>query len=115
MILPFLCLVLSVHDGDTLRCQDGTRVRIAGIESNELSGGCHLPVCAAMPAQEARETVRRMVEGKTLRCVQVGTSYKRVVARCMFDGRDLRCAIVATQAAVDWPAYVRRYGLGRCG
>jgi micrococcal nuclease len=38
MILLALCLVASVTDGDTLRCQDGARLRLAAIDSPELHG-----------------------------------------------------------------------------
>ena len=33
----FSCAVASITDGDTLRCADGTRVRIAGIDAPEIS------------------------------------------------------------------------------
>ena len=110
-----LCLVAAVTDGDTLRCQTGERVRIAGIEANELRGGCHIARCPAMPGPEARRVVERLTLRRTLSCEPVGRSYSRIVARCSFaDGRDLRCAIVRAGAAVDWPAFVQRYGLGGC-
>lgn len=113
MILLFLCLAVSVHDGDTLRCQDGTRIRIAGIEANEIRGGCHLPVCPAMPAPEARAWLERLTMGRTLKCRRVGVSYRRTVAECSVDGRDIRCAAISAGAVVDWPRYSR--GLRRCG
>ncbi|MDQ2669342.1 MAG: thermonuclease family protein [Gemmatimonadota bacterium] len=31
-----LCIVTSVHDGDTLRCTNGMRVRLTGIDAPEL-------------------------------------------------------------------------------
>lgn len=31
-----LCIVTTVHDGDTLRCSDGTRVRLTGIDAPEM-------------------------------------------------------------------------------
>lgn len=111
----FLCLVAAVTDGDTLRCQTGERVRIAGIEANELRGGCHVARCAAMPGPEARRIVSRLVLHRTLSCEPVGRSYGRIVARCSFsDGRDLRCAVLRAGAAVDWARYVVRYGLAPC-
>ena len=110
-----LCLVAAVTDGDTLRCQSGERVRIAGVEANELRGGCHVARCAAMPGPEARRVVSRLVLHRTLSCEPVGRSYRRIVARCSFaDGRDLRCAIVRAGAAVDWPNYVKKYNLRNC-
>lgn len=110
-----LCLVAAAVDGDTLRCADGTRLRIAGIEANERNSTCHIERCPAMLYAQAKRVVWAMTVGKTLRCVPLGRSYKRIVARCTFaDGRDLRCAVVASGAAVHWPVYVRRYRLGGC-
>lgn len=114
MITTFLCLALAI-DGDTLSCRNGPHVRIAGIEANELHGGCHLASCPAMPGPEARDTMAAMVDGKTLRCLPLGRSYRRIVASCRLpDGRELRCALLAPGAAVRWQAYERRYGLGAC-
>lgn len=110
----FLCLVAQVHDGDSFRCEDGTRVRIAGIEANELKGGCHIDRCAALPGPRARDVVRGMIRGRQLQCTKVGMSYKRVVATCRLDGRDVGCMIVRSGAAVEWAPYQRRYGLRRC-
>ena len=36
----FACVVDYVNDGDTLRCQDGTRVRLSGIDAPELKAAC---------------------------------------------------------------------------
>lgn len=113
--LAFICALPVAIDGDTLRCANGQAVRVAGIEANERRGGCHLPVCPAMPAREARATMQRLVAGKALSCRRVGVSWGRAVAVCALpDGRDLRCAAIASGAAVEWPAYVVRYRLGRC-
>ena len=110
----FLCLVSQVHDGDTLRCATGERVRIAGIEANELRGGCHLSHCAAGTGVQARQIARRMLLGQSLRCQALGQSYRRVVASCDLAGRDVGCELVAQGAAVTWPAYRIRYRLGPC-
>jgi endonuclease YncB( thermonuclease family) len=111
------CVPAAVTDADTLRCEDGTRIRIAGINAREKDGSCirNAP-CPPMRHGQAKPVVERLVLGKTLRCQQVGMSYRRVVASCRLpDGRDLACSIVRTGAADWWPAYVRRYRLGRCG
>ncbi len=114
MIAAFLCMVVAVHDGDSLRCADRTRVRLAGIEANELTGGCHLPRCAPMPAQQARRTLASMTIGRRLTCTPVDTSYRRVVARCSVDGVDVSCALIAAGAAVRWDSYWRRYRMAPC-
>ena len=110
----FLCLVAQVHDGDTLRCASGERIRIAGIEANELRGGCHLLRCAAGTGIQAREIARQMLLGQSLRCQALGQSYRRVVASCQVAGRDVGCDLVRRGAAVEWPSYRIRYRLGPC-
>lgn len=42
-----ICTVLSVTDGDTLRCVTVERVRLAAVDANELNGTCHRQ-CAPM-------------------------------------------------------------------
>jgi endonuclease YncB( thermonuclease family) len=116
LIAAFLCLVVSVTDADTLRCADGTRIRIAAINARERDGSCipNAP-CPAMRHERAQPIVARMVMGQTLKCRPVGTSYRRAVADCSLpNGRNLSCAIVATGAAAWWAGYARRYRLRGC-
>lgn len=108
------CEVIAVHDGDTLRCQDGRRIRIAGIEARELSGACHIARCAPATGQQARDVLWRLTYRQTLACEAVGASYRRIVARCRVNGVDVRCAMIRAGAAVDWPAYSKRYRLEVC-
>lgn len=110
-----LCLVSAVHDGDTLHCQTGERIRLAGVESNELHGVCHLPRCAPLDGQAARAVATRLLLRQTLACEPLGRSFARIVARCSLNGRDVGCALVSLGAAVPWPKYRQRYGLGECG
>jgi endonuclease YncB( thermonuclease family) len=113
---PFVCRVVKVTDADTYRCQSGVRIRLAGAEANERKGGCHLPVCPPLPHARAKPIAERLVLHKTLTCQPVGRSFKRVVASCRLpDGQDTRCQLTSSGATVDWPAYVTRYGLKRCG
>lgn len=114
ILAAFLCTVASVTDADTFRCVDGTRIRLAGVEANERKGGCHLPVCPKLPHAQAKPIAERLILGKTLRCVQVGTSYRRIVASCSLGRLDIRCALIRTGAVVDWVEYSRRYRLGGC-
>lgn len=113
--LVIQCEVASVADADTIRCADGTRVRIAGIEANERRGGCHLPVCPPLPHARAKPVAERLTLRKTLACRSVDRSYSRVVARCTLpDGRSLSCALIAAGAAARWESYWRRYRMGGC-
>lgn len=110
-----ICIVAAVHDGDTFTCSGKTAIRIAGIEARELSGKCHLRRCAAASGPEARTVLMRLIYRQTLTCDPLDGSHRRIVARCALpDGRDLRCAVLATGVVVEWPTYVRRYGLERC-
>ena len=93
--LVFACAVLSVTDGDTLRCRDGTRVRLAGIDAPELPGHCQPGrQCTPGDAYASSRALSRLAAGRTLTCRTVGTSYDRIVAFCASGGTDLSCAQV---------------------
>ncbi|MBO9380070.1 thermonuclease family protein [Sphingomonas histidinilytica] len=110
-----LCLAAIAIDGDTIRCQDGTRIRLHGIEAAELHGGCHLPACPAMSGPEARDWMRRQVDGQDLRYEPVGKSYRRVVAVVALpDGRDLSCLAIQAGVAVRWDKFDRGGRLRGC-
>lgn len=110
----FACHVVKVHDGDTFTCDDRTRVRVAGVDANEMNGTCH-NVCAAMNAKQARDYTASLIMGRTIRCEAVGQSYRRIVARCTLpDRRSLSCTLISHGAAVRWDRYWTRYRMGRC-
>jgi micrococcal nuclease len=77
MIAALLCLVASVTDGDTLRCQDGNRLRLAAIDSPELPGHCRPGRhCAPGDPYAARANLRRLApEGSTIRYRVVDASF----------------------------------------
>ncbi len=100
----FACPVVSVHDGDTMRCADGTRVRLQGIDANELNGSCHF-ACAAQSAQSAQGNLARLTLNREATCVPTGKSYDRVTAWCSIGTVDLSCAQVSAGAAVVWSKY----------
>jgi len=116
-----LCLVAAVTDGDTLRCTDGTRLRIAGIQAPDRTAStpCRQRraayTCDDRGYARSRTIVSRLVLRRRLVCRPVGTSYRRVVATCRLPGGgDLSCAVVGAGAAVWWEAYRRGYGMGEC-
>jgi len=115
----FTCRVVSVHDGDTMRCADGTRIRLQGIDANELDGTCH-HACARGAADQARRGLEALVLRKSTKCTSTGTSYRRVTAWCTVmvdDGRpvDLSCEQVARGLAVIWRRFDPGHLLDRCG
>lgn len=110
-----LCAVAYVNDGDTLRCFDGTRVRLAAIDAPEMHG-CHgRPgrVCVSGDPVASKRNLERLTLGRTLQCRQTGTSDNRIVAWCSADGADLSCAQVTGGFAVHWLTYDRRGELCR--
>lgn len=102
----FLCTVIGVHDGDSLRCADGTRIRLAAIDAPEISGcrGKRGRVCVPGNAPASRDNLARLSLNRTITCRKTGTSYKRTVAFCSIGGVDLSCAQVSSGHAVE------RYG-----
>jgi endonuclease YncB( thermonuclease family) len=102
----FSCSVVSVIDGDTLRCATGTRVRIAGIDAPEITPCAQGRTCTPGDAAASKRALASMASGRTLSCQRVGTSYKRAVAFCSAGGRDLSCAQVKAGYAV--PRYAGR-------
>lgn len=105
----FACTVASVTDGDTLRCADGTRVRLAAVDAPEIGPcrGRRGRVCVPGDGQASRRALEGLVRGQVLRCERVGVSYGRVVAWCRAGTVDLSCAMVRQGAAVYEPGYDR--------
>jgi len=105
--VAFECRVARVHDGDTLTCSSGVRVRLNAINARELNGSCGTGhPCPSASAAAARDYLSRLALGQRLSCAQTGTSYGRVTAWCADNrGRDLSCAMVASGTAASWPRY----------
>jgi len=118
----FSCRVVRVHDGDgPIWCANGIKVRTAGVQAPDFESAtpCRTRkakyVCDDREAEASRVIVERLVLGRTMTCLPVDRSYKRVVARCTLpDGRSLTCATIAAGAAWKWDAYWRRYKLEPC-
>lgn len=110
MSFVLACLVVAVHDGDTLRCATGERIRLAAVDARELNGSCHRE-CAPMTAIQSRDYLRSWISGRTISFTIVGHSGKRLVG----ENRDLRCGLLKAGAVVAWPSFERRYGLTPCG
>ncbi len=110
-----------VHDGDTIRCADGLKIRVAGVQAPDFTSAepCHRGkadyVCDDRAAERSRHVAERLTLRKMLTCRPVDRSYSRVVARCTLpDGRSLSCALIAAGAAARWDRYWRRYRMGEC-
>jgi len=102
--------VRFVADGDTFDIGD-TAVRLCGIDAPEKGEAGYMKASAALKA---------LVEGKTVRCVQVGdgtvcdgrskpTSYDRIVAQCFVGDQDIAASLVAAGVACDWTRFSGGY------
>jgi endonuclease YncB( thermonuclease family) len=97
----FSCSVARITDGDTLRCSDGRRVRIAGVDAPELGACAPGRKCTPGDPAASKRSLAEIASGKTLKCRQVGTSYDRAVAFCSAGDTDLSCAQVKADQAVQ--------------
>lgn len=105
----FTCRVERVNDGDTLRCKDGTRVRLHAISARERDETCSQGhPCPTATAAASTEALKRLVQNKTLSCQNVGQSYERVTAICWTpDHTEVNCAMVQSGNAALWPRFHR--------
>ena len=105
----FSCRVSSVHDGDTFRCADGTRIRLSAIDAPEMPGACQPGRnCAAGDPYKAKAALAQMINGRTVQCQPAGRSYNRIAAWCSVNGQDLSCAMVSSGHAVRLARYDRQ-------
>lgn len=103
----FTCRVAKINDGDTLRCADGTRVRLNAVAARESDGSCtpgH--PCPPASAEAATAELARLADGQDLQCRQTGTTYDRKAAICVNeDGVEINCAMVRSGTALVWPRF----------
>lgn len=103
----FSCRVMSITDGDTLRCWDQTRVRlhaVAARESDETCSPGH--PCPNATGAAATAKLSELASGQTLQCEKTGTSYNRVTAICHNEANtEINCAMVQSGTAVIWPRF----------
>ena len=119
----FACTPVAVWDGDgPIWCEEGPRVRLAGIAAREIDGSCSVGhPCPSANAIEARDALVRLlgeptgvgphghvtVWGPTMKCLSDGSGGgKRTAAWCISPkGGDLSCAMVALKMALKWDRY----------
>lgn len=111
----FSCRVVSVHDGDGLRCADGTRVRLHAVAARETDGTCSPGhPCPAASAESARLALVRLAANDTITCDRIGQSYERVTAICRNSrGIEINCAMVQSGTTLLWPRFNREAAICR--
>lgn len=111
----FSCRVSSVHDGDTFRCVDGTRIRLSAIDAPEMPGACQAGrSCAPGNPYHAKTTLAGLINGRTVQCEPAGKSYNRIAAWCSVNGADLSCAMLSSGQAIRLARFDPRGRLTRC-
>jgi len=104
-----LCLALTVHDGDSIRCGN-ERIRIVNIDAPELDGSpkCRdrrrsYAWCDARAGYEARNTLRAFLSRGALRVERVGTDpYGRTLAFVTVNGLDAGEFLISRGLARPW-------------
>ncbi|WP_397586626.1 thermonuclease family protein [Sphingobium fuliginis] len=106
----FSCQVASITDGDTLRCTDGTRVRLHAVAAREKDESCSPGhPCPASSGAAATAKLSELAGGQSLQCRQTGSSYGRVTAICdNAAGVEINCAMVESGVALVWPKFNRQ-------
>ena len=119
----FACTPVAVYDGDgPIWCDEGPRVRLAGIAAREIDNSCRTGhPCPKASGLAARDALANLVgtptgrlrtghittTGPTMRCVSVGGAKgTRTGAWCVSPkSGDLSCAMVSKGFAAVWDRY----------
>jgi len=104
MLLAGLATVViaSCYDGDTCRTSTGERIRLACIDTPELSGSRAKP----LQAKAARNHLRHLVVGRSVAIKRITTDrYGRSVAELFVNGTNVQQQLVSARHAV----VLRRY------
>ncbi|MFN3627287.1 MAG: thermonuclease family protein [Parvibaculum sp.] len=106
----FACQVAYVNDGDTLRCKDGTRIRLHAVAAREFDETCSPGhPCPTASAAAAKAELERLVTGSTISCRRVGRSYNRVTAICWTPRNvEVNCAMIRSGTTVVWERFNRQ-------
>jgi len=101
--------IKSCWDGDTCRTTTGEKIRLACIDTPELTG----PRADLLPAKTARDHLRRMVVGKQVEIRRITKDrYGRTVGELFLAGphitrRNVQREMVASGHAVVIPKYAK--------
>jgi endonuclease YncB( thermonuclease family) len=119
----FTCTPTHIWDGDgPVWCEEGPRLRIAGIAAREIEGTCRTnQPCPQSSAIEARDALVQilggargtastghvLVSGPKLTCRSEGSAGgNRTAAWCSLPGgADLSCAMIRTRTVLRWDRY----------
>ena len=102
--------IASCYDGDTCTSTAGEKIRLACFDTPELRGRRAEPI----PAREARDFLRRMVVGKTVRIERHTTDrYGRTVADLYVYGAPVGELMVSSGRGQLMPRYAHQCSWAR--
>lgn len=106
--LALTCAAISVHDGDTLRC-DALKVRLVAqsgpMDAPELPGSPRCKQCDPAPGIAARDRLRVILRAPAKIHCNGADRYQRSLCRVTVNGRDVGDMLVREGHAVirnDW-------------
>ena len=98
-------VIASCYDGDTCRTSTGERIRLACIDTPELSGSRAKP----LQAKAARDHLRHLVVDRSVAIKRITTDrYGRSVAELYVDGTNVQQRLVSAGHAVVLQRYAHR-------
>ena len=111
----FACDVAYVNDGDTLRCEDGTRIRLHAVAARETDETCSPGhPCPTASAASATAELRRLAANRTNTCERIGQSYNRITAICWTPADvEINCAMIRSGTTVVWDRFNRERAICR--
>lgn len=103
----FACDVAYVNDGDTLRCEDRTRIRLHAVAAREADETCSPGhPCPTASAASATAELRRLAANRTITCERIGQSYNRITAICWTPANvEINCAMIRSGTTVMWDRF----------
>jgi len=102
MLLTALTLACTPIDGDTLRCPNGDRIRIADVDTPELRGQCESERALAIRARDRLAVLLREGEVEYVRVGRDKDRYGRKLRVVVRNGRSIGDQLVAEGLARTW-------------
>lgn len=101
---------VTVIDGDTVEMDNGTRIRLWGVDAPELSQTCENRHGETVPCGlwAAHQLERHFASG-VWQCQHKGEHGRRVVAHCFVNGRDINEHLAREGWAVATPRFTNRF------
>jgi endonuclease YncB( thermonuclease family) len=105
---PIAGRVSRVHDGDTFTLDNGTKIRVFGIDAPELKQQCKTQAGICEPCgQISKAALSGLIFGKQVSCRQRGKSYARIVGECVVEGVQIGPWMLSHGQAIAYEHYLK--------